>query len=186
MKIICTVLIACVFTALLTTSCKHGNQYPKETATLDSLNKVLLSTDSLLRKTDSAKIKKSVDHVIITMDYVHMLAKDTVSSSARDILKTFGSTQWELQIFLNRQAILKKELPKSIAQIDHLSHDMKNDLIKKDSAMIFYDFEVKKAKELIEAANYGLGEVKMQMPILELVAPQADSLINRLKNHQKI
>jgi len=170
---------------LSTVSCNHGPSYPKETATLDSLKKVLSSTDSMLINVDSLNIRKCINHVIITLDEVKMLTKDTVTRGAGQIFKSFADTKWELQTFLSRRTVLKQEIPKSIAQVEHLSHDLKNNLVNKDSAMIFYGFEVKKASELIETAKLGLAAVKMQLPLNEIIAPQADSLINRLKNHQR-
>jgi hypothetical protein len=184
-KLVCSVLLGTGF-VLSYTSCNHASQYKKQTAVLDSLNRVLKVTDSALKKIDSAKVRNYVNHVIVTMDYVKMLNRDTVSQGASDILKAYGSTRWEMQTFLGRQAVIKAEIAKSIDQITHLNHDMNNDLVKKDSAMIFYSFEVKKATELIEAANFGLNTMKMQVPMYEMITPQADSLVNRLKNHQKI
>lgn len=168
------------------TSCKHGNQYPKETASLDSVSKALLSVDSLLQKTDSVHIRKCVNNVIIAQDYIKISGTDSMSKGATDILKAYGNTRWELQIFLGRKPILVAEIKKSVDQLNHLSHDLKNGIIKNDSAMIYYNYEMKKASELVEASKYGLQMVKMQLPLNEMISPQADSLVNRLKNHEKI
>jgi hypothetical protein len=185
-KTLCLTLFCGATLVLVNTSCKHENLYPKETATLDSISKALRSTDSLLTKTDSLKIKKCIDKVIIDLDYVKMLCKDTMSGGAADIFKNFNTTRWELQRFLGKKTVISAEIKKSIVQMDHLSHDMQNGLVQKDSVMVYYNFESKKGRELIEAARFGMDVVKMQMPINELIAPAADSLINRLKNHQKI
>ena len=174
------------FISIFAVSCKHSNQYVKQTATLDSLGRALGSTDSLLNTVDSVKIRKCVNHVIITMDYVKIYNKDSISPAATEILKNFSNTRWQLQIFLGRAPYLKKEIKKSMTQVAHLNHDFKNGLIPKDSAMTYYNYESKKARELVETAQYGMDIVKMQLPINELISPQADSLVNRLKNHQKI
>src|SRR5689334_5688732 len=91
---LCIVLFFCVALMTVNTSCKHQNQYPKETAILDSIVKAIQSTDSLLSKTDTLSIKKRVDHVVVTLDYVKILNKDTVSHSAAEILRTFNATRW--------------------------------------------------------------------------------------------
>lgn len=186
LKVLCLVAFCGSAVALLSTSCAHTNDYPKETASLDSIGKVLVKTDSLLKASDSVRIRKCVNHVIITVDYVNQLNKDSISSGATDILKNYTNTRWQLQIFLGRLPFLKKEIGKSAEQVTNLSHDMRMGLVKKDSALVFYNYEMKKAGELIETANHGLDMVKMNVPINELIAPQADSLVNRLKNHQKI
>lgn len=185
-KTSCFAISGLAIIMIVTASCKHENQYPKETATLDSISNALHSTDSLLTKADSVKIKKCVDHVIIDLDFVKMLNKDTMSHDAADIFKNYNATRWELQRFLGKRTVISREIKKSITQINHLSHDMQNGLVQKDSVMIYYNFEAKKGRELIEAAKFGLDVVKVQMPINELITPAADSLINRLKNHQKI
>lgn len=167
-------------------SCTHTNEYPKETASLDSLGRALIKTDSMLRAVDSVRIRKCVNHVIITIDYVNQLNKDSMSSGATEILKSFTNTRWQLQIFLGRLPILKQEIRKSVKQVANLSHDMRIGSVKKDSAMIFYNYEIKKAGELMETANYGLEMTKTEVPMNEMIAPQADSLVNRLKNHQRI
>lgn len=185
LKVSC-LIVGISFMLLFNVSCTHTNEYPKETATLDSIGKVLVKTDSMLKAADSVRIRKCVNRVIITVDYVNQLSKDSISSNATDILKNFTNTRWQLQIFLGRLTVLKTEIPKSAKQVANLSHDMRMGLVKKDSALVFYKYETKKAKELIETAKYGLDMVKMEVPINELIAPQADSLVNRLKNHQKI
>lgn len=172
--------------SLLGTSCKHGNQYPKETAALDSISKVLMHFDTLLQKTDSAHIRKCVNNVIIAQDYIKMSGTDSMSKEASDILKAYSNTRWELQIFLGRKPVIVHEIKKSVEQLSHLSHDMGSGIIQKDSVMIYYNYEMKKATELVEAGKHGLDEVKMQVPLNDMIAPQADSLVNRLKNHQKI
>ena len=185
-KFFCFVFICGIAVSLGAVSCKHANEYIKQTASLDSLSKALADADVLLKQTDSAKIKKDIDRVFIAQDFIKMLAKDTMSEGAKDIFKTYSSTRWQLQFFLGRRTIMDKEIQKSIAQLAHLSHDIANGLVEKDSVMTYYNFESKKASELVEAATYGLNIVKIQVPLNEMVAPQADSLVNRLKKHKKI
>jgi hypothetical protein len=185
-KFSCIVLLCCASIALVNTSCKHTNQYPHETATLDSISKILVSVDSLLEKTDSVHIRKCVNHVVIDQDFVKGSGMDSMSKEATQILKTFSNTRWELQIFLGRKPVLHYEIKKSVEQIDHLSHDLQKGLVQKDSVLIFFAYEMKKATELAEAGKYGLEVVKVQVPLNEMVAPQADSLITRVRNHEKI
>jgi|GEM_PF-1173070 len=185
-KFFALVSIGCVGIMLANVSCKHGNEYPKETATLDSLSKILVAIDVPLQQADSVKIRKCVNRVIIAQDNLQMLEKDTMSDGAKDIFKAYSNTRWQLQMFLGRRAILHNEILKSVKQIEHLNHDLANGLIQKDSVNTFYNLEYKKAIELAESSKYGLDMVKMEVPLNEMVQPQADSLVARLRNHQKI
>jgi hypothetical protein len=180
------ILLCCGGIAFVNTSCNHTNQYPLQTATLDSISKVLTKVDSMLGKTDSAHIRKCVNNVIIDQDFVKASGTDSMSKEAQQILKTYSNTRWELQIFLGRKPVLRYEIKKSVEQVDHLSHDLQKGLVLKDSVLIFYAYEMKKATELAEAGKYGLEVVKVQVPLNEMVAPQADSLVARLRNHEKI
>jgi len=185
-KFFALVSIGCAGIMLANVSCKHGNEYPKETATLDSLSKILVAIDVPLQQADSVKIRKCVNRVIIAQDNLQMLEKDTMSDGAKDIFKAYSNTRWQLQMFLGRRAILHNEILKSVKQIEHLNHDLANGLIQKDSVNTFYNLEYKKAIELAESSKYGLDMVKMEVPLNEMVQPQADSLVARLRNHQKI
>ena len=186
-KFFSVVIVGCLSILFFNTSCKHTNEYPKETTTIDSICKALKSADSALAKQDSVKIKKCVDKVVIAMDYVKMYSgKDTMSPTAVEILRTYSGTRWELQKFLVKQVMLRNEIKKSLDQLGRLKHDMENGLVKKDSVGIYYAFEAKKGRELIEATLFGLHIVDTQLPLNEMAAPQADSLVNRLKNHEKI
>jgi hypothetical protein len=186
LKLFALVFICCVGIILANVSCKHVNEYPTQTATMDSLSKELSGIDVLLKQQDSTKIKKCIDRVIIAQDNIQMLEKDTMSNGAKDIFKAYSNTRWQLQMFLGRRTMLYKEVEKSVKQLDHLSHDLANGLLQKDSAMTYFGYEVKKATELAEASKYGLEMVKMEVPLNEMVQPQADSLVARLKNHEKI
>ncbi len=180
--------IAVFISFILTdSSCNRGNMFPKATASLDSIHKVLQKTDSTLAKVDTVNIKKCVNHIFVTLANVKRLEQDTVSRGASEILRSFNAVRYELQTFMGRQTVLKVEVKKSLAQVDNLSHDIKNNKIPKDSVMIYYGFEMKKAVELIETAKYGINSiVNTQLPLYSLIAPKADSLVARLNNHEKI
>src|SRR5258708_533481 len=83
------VVLCCAGIAFVNTSCNHINQYPLQTATLDSISKVLTKVDSLLGKTDSAHIRKCVNRVVIAQDFVKASGTDSMSKEAQQILKTF-------------------------------------------------------------------------------------------------
>jgi len=181
-----TIVAFISFIVAMDSSCNHGNMFPKATASLDSIKGVLSKTDSLMKKVDTVKVKNCVKHIFITLENVKRLDQDTVSHGASDILRSFNAVRWELQTYMGRQGFLGIEVKKSITQVDNLSHDIKNNKIPKDSVMVYYGYEMKRASELIETAKYGINSVNTQISLYDLIVPQADSLIARLNNHQKI
>jgi hypothetical protein len=165
-----------VYVICLNSACMHHNQFPRQTAAMDSISVVLHKADSNLSAVDSVNIRKRIDHIFIVLGDVKSHMKDSVSHDAADILKSFNSVRWELQTYLGRQAVIKIEMRKSISQLKHLSHDIQNNLIKQDSVMGYYGMEMKKATELIEASQHGLKVLNIQMPLYDLIVPKADSL----------
>jgi hypothetical protein len=181
-----TIVAFISFIIVMDSSCNRGNIFPKATASLDSIYVVLHKTDSALAKVDTVTIRKCVNHIFITLENVKRLDQDTVSHGASDILRSFNAVRWELQTYLGKHPILRTEVKKSIAQVDNLSHDIKNNKIPRDSVMMYYGYEMKRAVELIETAKYGINSASTQVSLYGLIVPQADSLIARLNNHEKI
>ncbi|HTB06373.1 MAG TPA: hypothetical protein VK806_05415 [Bacteroidia bacterium] len=179
----------CLFSILfviLISSCKQGGGYKKEVATLDSLKTQLKSADSLITKIDTVVINKDCNHIMIDLDFVQMLHKDTMSAGAAQTFRDINSVRWFMQKFMGKRNVIKFEINKSMDQLSHLSHDLGNNLIKADSVQFYYGFEVKKASELIETVKLAMVDIHNQIPLYGLIAPQADSLVVRLKNHHGI
>jgi hypothetical protein len=171
---------------MFNTSCKQGNGYPKEVATLDSLKVQLNKADSIISKADTILINKDCSHTMVSLELIKSSNKDTMSSGAAGIFSALNKVRWSFQTFLGKRNVIKSEISKSIGQITHLSHDLQNGLIKADSVSIYYNFEVKRATELIETVRFAIADINSNLPIYKIIAPQADSLISRLKNHESI
>jgi hypothetical protein len=173
----------CFSFILFSTSCNIGNKYPKEVKSIDSMKVQLHKADSLIVKVDTVPLSKACIHIMITMESVKMSGKDTMSKGAAEILRNFNAVRWSLQTFLEKKNVIHSEIGKSVDQLTHLSHDLGNNLIKADSVGFYYNFEIKRASELVEAVKFGIADVNNQLPMYNMIAPQADSLISRLKNH---
>ena len=185
-----TVIALFIFTmaaiALTNTSCKPSVDYSKQLAVLDSLNKSMHIADSSLAKVDTATIKKDANHVMMSLELIKMAHQDSMSKGAAEIFRNFSSVRWQLETFMGRRAVMRIEMGKSMIQLNHLSHDLKNNLIKADSAAIFYNVEAKKAGLLIESEKMSMQMLNGQLPLYNLIAPQADSLIALVKSHKEI
>lgn len=179
-------ILSCISLIMFNSSCKQGNGYSKEVATLDSLKVQLNKADSIISKADTVLINKDCSHIMVTLELIKMSNKDTMSSAAAGIFRDFNKIRWSLQTFLGKKNVIKSEINKSIGQITHLSHDLQNGLIKADSVSIYYNFELKRATELVETVRFAIADINNQLPIYKVVAPQADSLVSRLKNHESI
>ncbi len=172
--------------ALTNTSCKRGPDYTKQVAVLDSLSKVVHKADSALSLIDTVTIKKDADHVMMSLELIKMAHKDSMSKGAAEIFRNFSSVRWQLETFMGRRTVMRIEMHKSVDQLNHLSHDLKLNLIKADSVPMYYSTEVKKASLLIESEKIGVQGLNNQMPLYNLIAPQADSLIALVKSHKDI
>jgi len=176
----------CILISLTNTSCKQGNNYPKETAVLDSLNRQIHSADSALMTVDTATIRKDADHVMASMELIKMAHKDSMSKESADIFRSFYSARWEMETFLGRRRVMIVEMHKSMDQLTHLSHDLKSNLIKADSVPVYYNQEAKRAGLLIESEKMSMAKLNAQLPLYQYVAPKADSLMSLIKNHKDI
>ncbi len=187
-KLTLTVMLFCIgsIIAHTNTSCKQGNNYTKQTATLDSLNRLVHIADSALTVVDTVKIKNCNDHIMTALELIKMAHKDSMSKSSAEIFRNFSAVRWELATFLGRRTVMLIEMRKSMDQISHLSHDLKFNLIKADSVPIYYQQEVKRASLLVESEQIGMAKLNSQLPLYGLIAPQADSLISLIKNHKDI
>src|ERR1700722_8884525 len=166
------ITIICLFN----TSCKRGPDYTKQVAVLDSLSKVVHKADSALSLIDTVTIKKDADHVMMSLELIKMAHKDSMSKGAAEIFRNFSSVRWQLETFMGRRTVMRIEMHKSVDQLNHLSHDLKLNLIKADSVPMYYSTEVKKASLLIESEKIGVQGLNNQMPLYNLIAPHADSL----------
>jgi hypothetical protein len=186
LKSIGIVIGAVAVIATITTSCNMGSKYPKETAALDSLAREVHKSDSMLNKVDTVTIKKDCDHIMIALGLVKMAHKDTMSEGAATIFRNINQVRWEMEVFMGKKASIQGEIAKAEHQLSTLSHDLKNGNIKADSVQFYYSFEVKRASELSEAVRMALSNINGQFPLYNMMVPQADSLVSRIKNHQSL
>ena len=179
------ILLGLIIT-ITNSSCKQGNKHPKETTVLDSLNLAVHKADSTLLTVDTLKIKKCTDHITMALELIKMTHKDSMSKSAADIFRSYSSVRWDLLTFTGRRNMMLLEMRNSINQLTHLSHDIKLNLITADSIPLFYGQETKKANLLIESEQLGIAKLNSTLPLYNLIAPKADSLISLIKNHKDI
>ncbi len=175
-----------LFVMLQSTSCKFGNKFPKETRTLDSLQILVIKADSAVKLIDSAKITGYATIVMNDNQLIQMAHLDSMSPSSADIFRQFNKVRWDLLTVAGKRGPLLIELRKSQKQLDHLSHDITNNLVAKDSVPIYVGFESKKASELVQVSNISVAEVNQEIPKFTMLAPKADSLMTLIKEHKKI
>jgi hypothetical protein len=173
------------FVVLNTTSCTSGNKYAKETQMLDSMQILVIKADSAVKAIDTAKIAGYADHVIKNMQMIPLFHADSMSPEAAQIFRSFNGVRWSLLTVTGRRGPLLNELGKSQKQLNHLSHDIKHNLVTADSVQFYVAFETKKAAELVQTSAMSVDEIKKQIPLYNMLAPKADSLISLLKEHKK-
>lgn len=174
-----------LFTVLHNTSCTSGNKFPKETQKLDSMQILVIKADSAVKAIDTAKLTDYINHIVKDLELIPMAHADSMSPEAAEIFRSFSGVRWQLQTVTGRRGTLLTELGKSQKQLDHLSHDMKHNLVASDSVLFYVAFETKKASELVQVSAMSAEMVKEQLPKYAMLQPKADSLISLLKEHKK-
>jgi hypothetical protein len=171
---------------LQNTSCVNGNKYAKEEQSLDSLQILVIKADSVVKSLDSVKISDCTAQINKDLQLISMWHIDSMSGGAASIFKDFSGVRWSLLTDIGKKRPLLMELEKSQNQLDHLSHDLRHNLVRADSVKIYIAFETQKAVELVQASYMSVGDVNRQLPLYTAIAPKADSLMTLLKNHKKI
>lgn len=170
---------------LQNTSCMHGNKYPKETQMLDSMQIYVAKADSAIKTIDSAKITGYANNVMKDNQMLQIAHLDSMSPGASSIFRGLNGVRWSLLTVAGKRGPLIKELEKSQRQLDHLSHDLRHNMVSADSVGFYVAFETKRASELVQVAEMSAEDVSKQVPIYNMLKPKADSLISLLNNHKK-
>lgn len=181
-----TLFFFSLFIMLQNTSCKFGNKYPKETRYLDSLQILVIKADSAVKAIDSAKITGYANAIMKDNQLIQLAHIDSMSPSSAAIFRDFNTVRWTLLTVAGKRGPLLLELRKSQKQLNHLSHDISNSIVTKDSVDIYVAFESKKASELVQASEISVAEVMQEIPKFTMLAPKADSLIGLINEHKKI
>jgi len=174
-----------LFIILQNTSCTRGNKYLKEIQMLDSMQTFITKADSAVKAIDSAKITGYVHQVEKVDGMIQMEHADSMSPGASSIVRSFNAVRWSLASIAGKRGPLLRELEKSQAQMKHLSHDLHDNLVNKDSVSYYVAFETKKASELVEVSNFSVATMNQEIPVYNLLQPKADSLMSLLKDHKK-
>lgn len=180
-----TLFFFSLFVILQNTSCKLGNKFPKETQMLDSMQILVIKSDSAVKQIDSAKItgyarKAMDDNQLLQMNHI-----DSMSAGAAALFRDFNAVRWALLTVAGKRGPLLIELGKSQKQLSHLSHDIAHNLVAADSVPFYVAFETKKASELVQVSAACVDEVADKTPKYMALAPKTDSLISLMKEHQK-
>jgi hypothetical protein len=173
------------FIILQSTSCIHGNKYPKETQMLDSMQTFVVKADSAVKKIDSAKIANYAQNIMKDDQLIQLLHGDNMSEGAVSIFRDFNAVRWSLLTIAGKRGPLLMELEKSQKQLKRLNHDLQHDCVAADSVGYYVAFETKKASELMQVADMSVNEVNRQILRYTELNPKADSLIALLKDHKK-
>lgn len=174
-----------LFVILQNTSCMHENKYKNETQMLDSMQIFVIKADSAVKTIDSAKITNYANNIMKDDQLLQISHVDSMSSGAKSVFQDLNSVRWALLSVAGKRGPLITELQRSQKQIKHLSHDLQNNLVNRDSVGFYVAFETKRASELVQVSEMSVGDVNKQVPIYNALKPKADSLISLLKNHKK-
>lgn len=174
-----------LFIGFQSTSCTSGNKYVKETHMLDSMEIFVTRADSAVKTIDSTKIANYAHQVEKDDQLIHLANIDSMSLGATAIFRNFNLVRWSLLTLAGRRGPLIRELEKSQQQIKHLSHDLRHNLVKQDSANLYVAFETKKASELIEVATISSSDASRQTAQYMALLPKTDSLMTLLQEHKK-
>lgn len=135
-------------------SCSDNSErYKKEIAELDSLVKELDKAEIQFKAIDSEKVALTYGGLDELMEQTTELIKDTLQKDEAILLSDFRSIKKPLREFKMRSSILKTEIVVTKDQLTHLSHDLKNGLLKEEDISKYVQSESDLAKTLIQSLN---------------------------------
>ncbi|MES2515406.1 MAG: hypothetical protein V4580_14730 [Bacteroidota bacterium] len=163
-------------------SCKNTHHYEKHIKELDSLKVVLQQSADNFKTVDSNAVSLAYSKQYTYTRFVETHLKDTVTKSIAENLQNFQSVDKGLQDYLILRSKWLKEANSSIAQLQTLSHDLKEDAVENDDAVEFIANEKKRAEAIIEELKVNTETIRKHLDIFNQALPTVEALIRQLNS----
>jgi hypothetical protein len=116
-------------TGILLTSCSGSPKHPMELAAADSLNRVIKSIDSVVRKIDSVAIQKAFEKIDYSLRYIQFNQKDTIRKEDGLMLQRFFTAKRPLSVYIKLGGELNRKIKEEKERCKNLAHDLRHNTL---------------------------------------------------------
>ena len=167
-------------------SCSNGNKYKKEIATLDSLSKIIDSTEFILNSIDTNKVISAQNEIIDNSTIIQSLYNDTMKRKDVIVMDKYNYIKKFFVAFLNQKEIFYDQIRYSREQVKNLSHDLKKELLEEDKTKEYLSEEESEINDLNLKVKKSVNEIEQCLPVFEQTTPGIKLMIDSLRLHQKV
>lgn len=162
------------------TSCKNQHTYEKYVKELDSLKVVVQQAVDNFKTVDSAQCIKANSKYYTYSLFLNEQVKDTVSKTIAENLQNFLSVGNGLNDYLVLRSSWLNEANASVAQLNDLSHDLKNGSIDEEEAVEFINTEKKQAEKIIDELKINTESIRKHLEVYNQSLPACEVYIKLL------
>ncbi len=163
-------------------SCRNTHAYDKHIKELDSLKVVLQQSVASFKSVDSIQCIQAYSKQYTYSLFINTHLKDTVTKTVAENLQIFHSVEKGLSDYLSLRSTWLTEANLSIAQLQTLSHDLKNGSVDEDDAIEFINEEKKQAEKIIEELKINTEAIRKHLELFNQSLPTIEDLIKQLNS----
>ncbi|MBP8033595.1 MAG: hypothetical protein KAZ71_03295 [Bacteroidia bacterium] len=178
MKFILYLIIA--ITSISFFSCRNSHSYDKYVKELDSLKVVLQQSVDNFKTVDSATCIKAYSTQYTYSKFIETHLKDTVGKTVAENLQNFHSVEKGFRDYNSFRSSWLQDANTSIAQLQNLSHDLKNGSIDDEEVVAFINDEKKLAEKVIEELKINTENIRKHLELYNQSLPVCEGLIKQL------
>ncbi len=172
--------LALTFGVIYFSSCNNSHTYDKYVKELDSLKIVVEQSVANFKTVDSVECYNAYSKQFTYAGYINVNLKDTVPRSTAEALQTFYMLGRSMVNYLAMRPVWLSEAQKSISQLTHLSHDLRNGSVEDKEAVEFINEEKKEAEKIIEELKENTEVIRVQMEQFALTLNVAEEVVKKL------
>jgi wyosine [tRNA(Phe)-imidazoG37] synthetase (radical SAM superfamily) len=173
------VLISILSIGLILAGCNPNKDKIEQ---VNKLRTSLAATEEVFNQLDSATAANTLNSINEKLNEIQTLHTDTMTKETAFMVGEFANLRKALKVYLMMYPKNKKEFPYSRAQYDNLEQDLKNNVLSKDTFLVFYKEEQDawlKLNDKVSSTTEGALHV---IGLYEKQVPSIDSLIQQLKD----
>jgi hypothetical protein len=128
-RIVRSILILLLPLAIAFASCSGAPKHPAELASADSLNRSMISIDSVFRRIDTVAVRKAYEKITYSLGYIQYNLKDTLPREEGLFLSGFYYVRRPLGICTKAAKELRQKIKEELTQCGNLAHDLRHNTL---------------------------------------------------------
>lgn len=179
MKTVFSIVLSFIMTMSFL-SCRNTHTYDKHIKELDSLKVVLQQSVANFKSVDSTQCVQAYSKQYTYSLFINSHLKDTVTKIVAENLQLFHSVEKGLSDYVALRSSWLTEANLSVAQLQTLSHDLKNGSVDADDAIEFINEEKQQAEKIIEELKTNTETIRKHLELYNQSLPTIEDLIKQL------